>query len=105
MPDEAILQLERSVLQALCQGTPEGNLWETAGLILKDYHWREPLHEVIFRILVGLPTDSTEVIRQRLPSHLTRRGFPDVDWEQLFEPHHLSTEQVERLMKRLRDMG
>ncbi len=99
----SIVQTEHLVLCALCQGTPEGSVQETARVILQSYHWREPLHQVIFNVLMSIPTESPAMIRNQLPARLTRKGFPDVAWEDFFRPHSLSREEVERLMRQLRD--
>lgn len=101
--DLPIIQTERRVLQALCGGTPQGSVREAAGLILKDYRWREPLHQAMFNILVSLQTDIPEVIRDHLPARLTRWGYPDVATDVFFQPHSLSKEEAEHLMCQLRD--
>ena len=96
-----ILKDERRVLQALCQATPQGSVRATARDILRTYRWREPLHHVIFEVVLSIPTEVPEVIRAQLPARLTRRGFPDVDIEDLFKPHGLSKEEAERLIRQL----
>lgn len=101
--DESLMRTERRVLQALCQGTPQGSVRELGKLILKDYRWREPLHQVVFNVLIDMPTDVPDVIHNQLPARLTRKGFPDVATEDLFQPHSLSKAEAERLMKLLRD--
>jgi len=98
-----ILEVERRVLGALCQGTPQGSVRATARNILRSYRWREPLHEVIFDVVLSIPTEAPEVIREQLPARLTRRGFPDVDIEDFFKPHGLSKEEAERLIRQLRE--
>lgn len=98
---QRLLETERLVLQALCQGTPEGPVREAGKNLLKDYRWREPLHQLVFEVLMSLPTDSPIFIRDQLAPRLTRRGFPDVEFEDFFKPHSLSREQAERLMREL----
>ena len=95
------VEVERSVLRTLCQGTPQGSVRATARDILRTYRWREPLHHVIFEVVLSIPTEVPEVIRAQLPARLTRRGFPDVDIEDLFKPHGLSKEEAEHLIRRL----
>ncbi len=97
-----IVQTERRVLVVLCQGTAEGSARETAKRHLRDYRWREPLHQVVFEVLMAMPGDAPALVRDQLPARLTRKGFPDVDWEQFFEPHSLSLEEVKALMRELR---
>ena len=89
------------MLQALCQGTPQGSVRATARDMLRTYRWREPLHHVIFEVVLSIPTEAPEVIRDQLPARLTRRGFPDVDIEDLFKPHGLSKEEAEHLIRQL----
>jgi hypothetical protein len=98
---EETIQVELRVLQALCQGTPGGSLRASAERILKTYRWREPLHQIIFETLMSVPTESPDVIRDQLPSRLTRRGFPDVAWENFFKPHSLKKNEAECLMRQL----
>jgi hypothetical protein len=100
---EQILPTERRVLQALCQGTRQGSLRAAGKRLLGDYRWHEPLHQVLFELLSGFPSDDVGLLRDELPSRLTRRGFPDVAWEEFFEPHALSKKQAERLVRQLRD--
>jgi hypothetical protein len=100
-----ILKVERRVLQALCQGTPQGSVRARARELLLSYRWREPLHQVVFEVVLGIPTEAPEVIREQLPARLTRKGFPDVDIGDFFEPHGLSKEKAGRLIRQLRDSG
>jgi hypothetical protein len=97
-----IIQKEVRILQALCQGTLEGSELERGKSVLKNYKWQEPLHRLVFEVLNALPASTTPMlIREQLPSRLTRTGFPDVEWGQFFEPHSLSREEAERLMREL----
>jgi hypothetical protein len=93
-------KLEMLVLCAVCQGTPQGPVRDAALRLLKDYRWREPVHEAMFRCLAQL---SAANFRDELPACLTRKGFPDVDWNALFDPQALTKDEVERLMQELRD--
>ena len=101
---DAVIHAERQVLRALCQGTPQGPVREIARLILNDYHWRDLLHAVLFETMASLKTDSPDVLRAELPALLTRRGFPDLPWEDFFAPHGLTKEEAETLMRRLRQL-
>lgn len=103
-PDEdSKTKLEFLVLRAVCQGTPQGSVRDVALQILRDYAWREPVHQAIFACLARLPSANPEFIRNELPACLTRKGFPDVELEELFEPHSLTKEDAERLMRQLND--
>ncbi len=97
--DQSLVEVERQVLRALCQGA----LDRRASLnTLRNYRWREPLHQVIFDLLINMPGADPELIREQLPARLTRRGFPDFDlaW---FQPHALTRKDIERLIDRLRE--
>ncbi len=98
---ESILETERLVLQAICQGTPEGSIRDTAQRLLADYRWREPSHRVIFEVLMSMPTGRPQLLRDQLATRITRRGFPDLDWEKMFAPHNLNRAEAERLMTEL----
>ena len=76
-------------------------MWETAKRLLRGYCWREPVHQAIFEALESIPSDSPEAIRSRLLTRLTVKGYPDVDCEDLFQPHSLSKEEAERLFQAL----
>jgi len=81
---------ERVVLSALCQGTAQGSVRESARRILTPYRWQEPLHQIVYQVLLAIPLDSPELVRQQLPARLTRAGFPDVEVRDFFRPHSLS---------------
>lgn len=98
---EGVIETERLILCALCQGTREGSVREVARETLRQYRWREPLHATLFETIMSMPTESTAALREQLPSRLTRRGFPDVAWEDFFEPHSLSKQEVERMISKL----
>jgi hypothetical protein len=91
---EVRIATEQMVLSALCQAS--GNAArEFAFRWLKNYHWRHPDHGVVFEALVEIGSRGHEVIRERLPSALTRKGFPDIEWETLFKRMTFSSEQLE----------
>jgi hypothetical protein len=98
---ETVRRAERLLLAALAQGTREGSFRELARSKLAGYHWREPVHEVIFRCLLSLPTENPAVVREQLPALLTRRGFPDVELADLFSPLDLPREVFERVVEEL----
>lgn len=96
------IRSEQLILQALCQGTQEGSIRETAALLLRDYVWQEPLYRVIYEVLLSIHGDNPIVIREQLPSRLTLKGFPDAPWEELFDPQDISKSEVEQLMQDLK---
>ncbi len=94
---DRIVEQERLVLRWLCQ--TESAPRHSAMASFRDYHWREPLHEVIFEVLTSFPLASAEPLRTLLPGRLTRLGFPDIP--DLFQPHGLSESGVEKVIERL----
>ncbi len=98
---ELIINTERRVLQALCRGTRGGSVRDVGKLLLQNYRWREASHQAIFDALISIPSEDPLVIRDQLPSRITRRGFPDVAWEEIFKAHGLSKDEAERLMRQL----
>jgi hypothetical protein len=93
----SVVDSERQVLRALWQGAPDRR---AAVNTLLRYRWREPLHQVIFDFLVSKQGANPELMREQLPTHLTRRGYPDFDltW---FQSVLLTETDLERLIQRL----
>lgn len=101
--DEASrIETELLVLRALCQGTPQGSARAQAIRTLKDYRWREPVHQAMFSCLTHLPAGDPNFLPIRqLTDCLTRKGFPDVELKMWFEPPPPSRHEAEKLMRRL----
>lgn len=95
------LGTEFLVLRALCQGTKQGSVRDSGIQLLQSYTWREAVHQAIYNCLVHLASANLEQLRSLLPACLTRKGFPAVEWEALFEPHSLTRQDAERLMREL----
>jgi hypothetical protein len=95
------LHLEKLVLRLLCVGTPQGPVLDTLPPLLSDYQWKSTLHRAIFNAIAAVPSDDPEVLRQVLPAKLTRMGFPDVEWEEIFTPPSLSREEAVALVRQL----
>lgn len=91
---------ERQVLRFLCQGFHDDPvreaIWDHAGI----YRWHEAEHQAIFDVLSTLRQCPPAVIRAQLPAAMTRLGFPDADWEDLFHPHGLSRTEAEEIIAR-----
>ena len=95
------IRVEREVLRFLCQATENSPTRGVSRDLLKEYSWSEPLHRVVFEILASFPSPNPSMLRGQLPTLLTRRGFPDVDWEDFFNPHSLSDEQFSILVRQM----
>jgi hypothetical protein len=102
MADESrIIETERQLLQALCQESCEESVRESDRRALAEYGWRDPVHDIIFRFVVAQSKGVGIPLRERLSSLLTRKGFPDVEWEEFFRPASLSREKIEDLIRQL----
>jgi len=99
--DRSDIDAERRLLQALCQDSRKASSRELARSALADYRWREPVHEIIFRFVVTQPEPAAIPLRDQLPGLLTRKGFPDVEWEELFRAPSISETKLADLIRKL----
>jgi hypothetical protein len=95
------LHLETLVLRVLCTGTPQGPVKDTLPPLLRGYPWKSTLHQAIFNAIAAFPSDDPEILRQLLPAKLTRMGFPDVEWEEIFSPPSLSRDEAIALVRQM----
>jgi hypothetical protein len=95
------LHLETLALRLLCAGTTEGAVREGLIPLLRGYTWQSALQRAIFNAIAAIPSDNPEILRQLLPAKLTRMGFPDVEWEELFAPLSMSGEEAVVLVRQL----
>lgn len=95
------LDLEKLALRLLCAGTSEGVVRGALIPLLLGYVWRSSLHQAIFDAIAAAPSGDPEVLHKLLPAKLTRMGFPDVDWEELFAPPEMSTEDSWALVRKM----
>jgi hypothetical protein len=99
--DQPTIFKERRVLQALCLG--DSKTFNVAQRLLSGHRWREPIHQIVFSCLTSFPAGGTLALRERLTECATRKGFPDIEWDDFFPPHPISTQEAEQLMRQLRD--
>jgi hypothetical protein len=102
---ETDIHLEKLVLRLLCSGTPQGPVKNVLAPLLSTYRWQDHVHQVIFKAVSAIPTDDPAAIQHLLPAKLTRMGFPDIDWEELFEPSSVSKEGSIQLVRQLISNG
>ena len=95
------IHLEQLTLRLLCSGTPQGPVKNVLVPLLRDYHWQVQLHQIIFSAVVAIPSDDPATLRQLLPAKLTRMGFPDIEWEEIFTPALLSSEEAIDTVRRM----
>lgn len=88
------LDLEKLVLRVFCAGTLDGAAREATLPLLRGYAWRSTLHKAVFDAILATPSRDPELLRQLLPAKLTRMGFPDVEWEEIFSPPSLSRDEA-----------
>lgn len=87
-------ELEWELLRALCSEVVDGNLKGDLLALLAQYHFSDPIRQAVFDEGSTIGWDRPGVLREALPARLTRRGFPDVDFDGLFIPPPPSAEQA-----------
>lgn len=97
----AILQ-ERRVLQAFCKA--DAAVLRNAGRLLSSYRWRESVHQIIFTCLSSVSTGGPLSLRERLAACATRKGFPDINWEEFFPTQPISAQESEERLRQLLDL-
>lgn len=95
------LRLEKLALRLLCAGASRGAGRASLLASLRDYSWKSMLHRAIFSAIASIASDDPELLRQLLPAKLTRMGFPDVEWEELFAPLSISSEEAKESVRKL----
>lgn len=101
--DLSIVQIEKRLLAAMCQAAGGGSVWALAEGPLRNYRWREPSHGAVFAALGELPVRNPALLHELFPAALTRKGFPDVAWQDFFEPCALSDEDARESVRQLLD--
>lgn len=95
------LVLEKIVLRLLCAGTPEGAVRDALIPMIRDYAWRSTLHHAIFDAVRAAPSSDPRILCQLLPAKLTRMGFPDVDWDEIFSQPSTSRDEAIAIVQKL----
>ena len=85
---------EWELLRGLCSAALDGNLRRELLTLLARYNFSDPIRQAVFDEVDKIGQQRAEILCQELPPRLTRRGFPDVDFESLFAPLSRSTEQA-----------
>ena len=97
----SVIEIERRVLGALCRSGSEAALRECARKLLADYRWSDAAHQAVFEIMMNFPCAGTEAFREQIPARLTRRGFPDFDFDRLFDAPTAKASEAEKWMREL----
>ena len=85
---------EWELLRALCSGTLTGPRRQEVLLLLAEYAFSDHIRQALFDVLNGIGGDRADILRQELPPRLARHGFPDIDFDTLFTPPSMTTEQA-----------
>lgn len=96
-----LLNAERAVLRALCQGAPERLVWTEGMAILANYVFEDDVHQLIFSTLRELCNGDPRILGEQLLARLTNKGFPALDLEDFFRPHGLTAARAVELMRAL----
>lgn len=99
-----VIALERRVLALLCQ-SDDKLVRERANQMLAGHTWKEAAHEALFHVLMSFPSTNRQALRDRLPALLTRRGFPDFDFEALYTQPLTSGPEAEACIRELAQAG
>ncbi len=70
---------EKLVLAALWSKEQNESLRRSARRLLSGYRWSEPVHQIVFELVMKAPLSRRDILKSGLPALLTRRGFPDYD--------------------------
>jgi hypothetical protein len=95
------LEVERSLLRALCAAPLSPQERDTLLPRLAKYDWHSPDHCVIYEALRRSRQPSSDALREHIVAEITRLGFPDIDIAPYFVPSALSKTDVEKLISAL----
>jgi len=102
MARRTIVEAEFRALQAMCRRPGQGPIWQRALELLSDYRFRDPLHQLVFDTLRGLPAHTPADLRAFVTQRLTNQGFPDVDVEPFFHAHAMTDDLALAILEHLK---
>ena len=85
-PEGELHQGELEVLRALLSNALSARERKKLLTLLTNYRFADPLHQLIFEALGERPGEKPDRLREELPARLTRKGFPEVDFENYLAP-------------------
>jgi len=94
-------EMEWELLRALCSEALDANLKGDLLALLAQYHFTDPIRQAVFDEGNTIGWDRPGVLREVLPARLTRRGFPDVDFEGLLAPPPPTAEEAREWAREL----
>ena len=96
-----IVEIEKRLLQAICQSATEPELRKELLSRLRAYPFRKVHHQVLFDCLRKMPGHRPELIPSLLPARLVRAGFPDLDAAPFLEPCQMTKAEAIALLGKL----
>lgn len=78
------LALEWKVLRLLCHAKMQPGGVLALSAVLQPHHFRGPSNQVVYEELLALGPMPYERLREFLRARVTRRGLPDLDFDELF---------------------
>lgn len=100
----SVAESELTVLRWLVSGKlgASADASERASLDrLDEYEFQDSNHRILFGALRSISHLDAAAIREHLPSLLVRAGFPDVDFEYLFQREPVSRMEAMRTLRQL----
>ena len=96
-----IVEIEKRLLQVICQSATEPELRKEVLSRLRAYPFRNVHHQVVFDCLRKMPGHRPEMITSLLPARLVQAGFPDLDLAPFLEPCPMTKAEARKLLERL----
>lgn len=90
------------ILRALCQ-TKDTGLLRRACEILSNYEWVDGEHRVVFEVCAAISSLGVRIDLPTLAAQVTRAGFPDVDFDALFEPPSMPDAELTKRLNALEE--
>jgi hypothetical protein len=87
-------QTEWELLRALCSSALSAEDGREMLALLSGYCFSDAVRQAVFDEVKALGPARPDLLRQELPARLTRRGFPDVGYDELFAPSRLTSSQA-----------
>ena len=88
-------------MRALCADTTEMAARATAVRKLENYEWQGAENRVVYEALREVRESGPLSLRDQLPAHATRLGFPDVDWRNYSDRDPADNEEIGTIVDRL----
>ena len=99
--EQEIAEIEKRLLQVICQSATEPKLREEVLSRLRAYPFRNVQHQILFDCLRKMPSHRPELIPSLLPARLVQAGFPDLDAAPFLEPCQMTKTEARQLLERL----